>query len=70
MGTKIPVLCSNKTCSFLFILQGFLIFLLHCVRNSEVRKKSFLFKNAISQFFFLTKLPLQKKSTAQQISFK
>ena len=60
MSTKVPVLYSNNLVPFLFFMQGFLIFLLHCVRNSEVRIKLFLFKNAISHFFNKTSTLKQK----------
>ena len=54
MSTKVPVLCSKQNL-FLFysFMQGFLIFLLHCVRNSEVRIKSFLFKNATDLIYII-----------------
>ena len=49
--TNLFAYCKINDLEIIFILQGFLIFALHCVRNTQVRKKIELIINFISSSF-------------------
>ena len=43
--------CESNDLEIKFVLQGFLIFALHCMRNTQVRKNIKLIINSISSSF-------------------